>query len=359
MAPAMKVQVSVNVKMASKLTADNTCFRMVCKPAETVASFKQRVCDVMSVPFPDQALIHAGKVLGDDTIFADCGIHEEPSLDFVVNATESTLSDQLFELLPERAVSLDELESIYTLKCGASVSQALHMLGCGGTIGDFLRGKERAARFVVNSAGFVQSAEAAQKCPKQVSPRAEPDAAMLQSSGEEEESLSQEEVFFATHKHQRMQKLDALLSCIQDLTVIDAEIENITNRLDIGVQSEKPKRRASKWIKKESSKYPGRFYYVNSETGESSWKVPKDFCPAASTPTFAPPPGLSLQASSTSAKKRATPISVPVPEDSELDCPESKDVPMTVPLPKECLNEVATRGAPGLKLPLRLLSALF
>merc|ERR1712070_1260594 len=97
------------------------------------------------------------------------------------------------------------------------------------------------------------------------------------------------------------------------------EIEKITNRLDVGEvdahaapakTTESSKRRCGKWFKKESSKHPGRFYYVNVETGESSWKRPADFTEAAAAAAavqplaIAPPPGLCLQPT--------------VPEDAEM-----------------------------------------
>jgi len=37
----------------------------------------------------------------------------------------------------------------------------------------------------------------------------------------------------------------------------------------------------SVWVKKESGSYKGRFYYVNSETRETSWKIPEDYSDAA------------------------------------------------------------------------------
>lgn len=47
------------------------------------------------------------------------------------------------------------------------------------------------------------------------------------------------------------------------------------------------------WQKKESTKYPGRYYYVNSQTGATTWKLaPAE--PQLLPPPIGPPPGLSL-----------------------------------------------------------------
>ena len=34
----------------------------------------------------------------------------------------------------------------------------------------------------------------------------------------------------------------------------------------------------SGWIKRESRRHRGKFYYFNENTGESSWTLPKDSC---------------------------------------------------------------------------------
>jgi len=321
----MKVQVTV--KMTSKL-ANETTFRMTCKAGESVDNFKQRVCDVVSVPFPEQQLMLCGAQLSEAESMGESGVKDGSSLDFVVNASEKTLSKQLLELLPANPVSLDELESIYTLKCGASVGQALHMLGLGGTLEDFLRSKESSKNFVVSPAGFVQSAKAPVK---ELSQKA------ISKRLDKMELMEEEDLFLSSHKEQRMQKLEALLFCIQDLSKIEKEIEKITDRLDSDSGkaspkgSESPKKRAGKWFKKESSKHPGRFYYVNAETGESSWKKPADIAESTVKPVpFAPPPGLCLPSKqrlgSPSAVSTAPSLTA-CPEDSEMSFDDLKDVP--------------------------------
>lgn len=338
----MKIQVSV--KMPSKVSAPTT-LRMACKAGESVESFKQRVCDVVSVPFPQQELLLAGTQLRSNASMGDSGVKDGCSIDFLVEASEATLSEQLVGLLPARPVSLDELESIYTLKCGASVGQALHMLGLGGTLGDFLQGKERAQQFVVSPSGLVQSAKAASegKEPEHVVSQKKDLRQTLEDAMPGSEELNEEQLFLPPHKEQRMQRLEALLFCIQDLRVIDKEIEKITDkvtsRLDVDVQVEKKtekakKRHGSKWFKKESAKHPGRFYYVNAETGASSWKRPADMDSSddAATSLLRVPPGLSLPVALKKKAAPMSPMSLPVPEDAEMCFDDLQDLPVKIPV---------------------------
>lgn len=56
------------------------------------------------------------------------------------------------------------------------------------------------------------------------------------------------------------------------------------------------------WHRKESGKYPGRFYYVNNKTGETVWKMPKpdlseelaSIAPEEPQAVWRAPPGLSM-----------------------------------------------------------------
>jgi hypothetical protein len=47
--------------------------------------------------------------------------------------------------------------------------------------------------------------------------------------------------------------------------------KSLSKVIDIG-QDKK-----SIWITKESKKYPGRYYYYNTSTEESTWNKPKEF----------------------------------------------------------------------------------
>jgi 2'-5'-oligoadenylate synthetase len=68
----------------------------------------------------------------------NCEVKENASLDFVINASETTLVEQLSQLLQARELSCDELGLLYTYKHGVSVSQALKTLGCTEKLHDFV-----------------------------------------------------------------------------------------------------------------------------------------------------------------------------------------------------------------------------
>eukprot|EP00929_Paragymnodinium_shiwhaense_P122091 TRINITY_DN94639_c0_g1_i1.p3 TRINITY_DN94639_c0_g1~~TRINITY_DN94639_c0_g1_i1.p3 ORF type:complete len:143 (-),score=37.54 TRINITY_DN94639_c0_g1_i1:147-575(-) len=84
----------------------------------------------------------------------------------------------------------------------------------------------------------------------------------------------------------RLDRLEALLACVEDLESIDRSIDLLTERFQRKKAPAKASRGAAartspSWIKKESSRYPGRFYYMNTETGETSWKHPTKLQAAA------------------------------------------------------------------------------
>jgi len=66
-------------------------------------------------------------------------VKESSSLDFVINATEASLVEQLTELLQARELSCDELGLLYTYKHGVSVNQALKTIGNPEKLQDFIR----------------------------------------------------------------------------------------------------------------------------------------------------------------------------------------------------------------------------
>jgi len=87
------------------------------------------VAALQLIPFPDQDLMLDGEVLADSRQLSDSGLKEQSSLDFVVKASETTLVQQLKELLQARDLSCDELGLLYCYKNGVSVTQALQTLG--------------------------------------------------------------------------------------------------------------------------------------------------------------------------------------------------------------------------------------
>jgi len=132
----MKVQ--VNLKVASQ-TGTTGKVELSAEPTDTVRIIKERIAASQMIAFPDQHVEFDGKVLEEVKSLADCGVKENASLDFVINASESSLVTQLSELLQARELSCDELGLLYTYKHGVSVNQALKTIGYQEKFQDFIR----------------------------------------------------------------------------------------------------------------------------------------------------------------------------------------------------------------------------
>eukprot|EP00929_Paragymnodinium_shiwhaense_P090346 TRINITY_DN50497_c0_g1_i1.p1 TRINITY_DN50497_c0_g1~~TRINITY_DN50497_c0_g1_i1.p1 ORF type:complete len:256 (-),score=70.68 TRINITY_DN50497_c0_g1_i1:147-914(-) len=129
------------------------------------------------------------------------------------------------------------------------------------------------------------------------------------------------ELPFSQESDDRLRRLAQLLASVDELTAIEREIDALSEKFGFSGQKREcsvpernqlvvapapvpvvePKKNddalAAGWYRKESSKYPGKFYYVNETTGETSWKLPKaanQQAPAKPMAAFAPPPGLEL-----------------------------------------------------------------
>jgi len=131
----MKVQVTLSFKASS--SASST-IDLIVSPFETVASLKKKVADVHLIPCPDQELYFDGKVLANESKLAKHGVREGCLLKLAVQATEKALVQQLSELLQTRDLSLDELGLLYCYKHGASIGQALELLGFQGKLVSFI-----------------------------------------------------------------------------------------------------------------------------------------------------------------------------------------------------------------------------
>jgi len=132
----MKVQVNLRVASQSGMTGQ---VEVTAAPNDTVRIVKERIAASQLVAFPNQHIEFDGKILEEVKSLADCGVKENCSLDFVVNATESSLVAQLSELLQARELSCDELGLLYTYKHGVSVNQALKTIGYQEKFQDFVR----------------------------------------------------------------------------------------------------------------------------------------------------------------------------------------------------------------------------
>merc|ERR1719463_471848 len=83
-------------------------------------------------------MLNGEKLDGTKTL-ADYDIQESNFLDFVINATEDSLVQQLSELLQARDLSADELGLLYCYKHGVSINQALKTVGCTEKFADYIK----------------------------------------------------------------------------------------------------------------------------------------------------------------------------------------------------------------------------
>merc|ERR1719395_449642 len=83
-------------------------------------------------------MLNGEKLDGTKTL-ADYDIQESNFLDFVINATEDSLVQQLTELLQARDLTSDELGLLYCYKHGVSINQALKTIGYTEKFPDFIK----------------------------------------------------------------------------------------------------------------------------------------------------------------------------------------------------------------------------
>jgi len=132
----MKVQ--VNLKVASQSKASSN-FDLTVTAEETVQSVKERIAASQLIAFPDQDLVLNGKVLDETKTLADYDVKDCSSFDFVINATEESLVQQLAGLLQARDLTSDELGLLYCYKHGVSINQALKTVGYTEKFPEFVR----------------------------------------------------------------------------------------------------------------------------------------------------------------------------------------------------------------------------
>jgi len=147
----MKIRVALKIKSSD---ADTT-IDVVVSPGETIASVKEKVASAQLISFPEQDLCMNGKSLENGSKVAACGIQEGSVLTFEVKASETTLAQQLGELLKARDLSPDELGLLYCYKHGASVNQALKLLGFEGKLQDFVN-KQKTLSFENGTVAIVR-----------------------------------------------------------------------------------------------------------------------------------------------------------------------------------------------------------
>jgi hypothetical protein len=131
----MKIQITLKIKTNSDAAS---AFDIVVGCSESVADVKERVASVQPLPFPQQDLYFNGKVLPNDAKLSQCGVVEGSDVKLEVKADETTLAQQLAELLQARDLSADELGLLYCYKFGASINEALKLLAFEGKLSDFV-----------------------------------------------------------------------------------------------------------------------------------------------------------------------------------------------------------------------------
>jgi len=149
----MKVQ--VNLKVASQTKASSN-FDFTVNAEETVQSVKDRIAASQLIAFPDQDLVLNGKTLDATKTLADYDVEDSNSLDFVINATEDSLVQQLSELLQARDLTSDELGLLYCYKHGVSINQALKTVGYTEKFPDFIK-KQKQLLLENGRVSFVRS----------------------------------------------------------------------------------------------------------------------------------------------------------------------------------------------------------
>jgi hypothetical protein len=148
----MKIRVALKIKTNPDF---ESTVDLVVGSSETVESVKEKVATTQLVPFPDQELILDGKVLENGAKLSASGVQDGSSLSFEIKASESTLAQQLAEMLKARDLSPDELSLLYCYKHGVSVNQALKLLGFDGKLQDFVN-KQKCLSLENGSVAFVR-----------------------------------------------------------------------------------------------------------------------------------------------------------------------------------------------------------
>mmetsp|Transcript_82081 Transcript_82081/g.166171 ORF Transcript_82081/g.166171 Transcript_82081/m.166171 type:complete len:591 (+) Transcript_82081:103-1875(+) len=136
------IALAVTVTLQSQFKNDEvTSLSLAVTPGDTVLSLKERIAASELIPFSERALFLGESELGDGQKLAECGIKEGSSVNLVVRVSDDAFAQQLSELLRGRTLSTNELSLLYCYKHGASVTQALKILGRSEKFQDFVKGQ--------------------------------------------------------------------------------------------------------------------------------------------------------------------------------------------------------------------------
>lgn len=150
----MKVKV---MAQQSATAATNAMIEVTVAACDTVENVWERVAlEANTLCFPDQTLLFNGKALPNSSSLSACDVKDGDSLELHFEASESTLAEQLVELLDRKELKVEELGLLYTFRHCVPFEDALKALGYGkGTLTDFLNDQKH---FRVRE-GLVQVAE--------------------------------------------------------------------------------------------------------------------------------------------------------------------------------------------------------
>jgi len=135
----MKVQVCL--KTADKESATSK-FEVHVSGSDTVGSVKDKVAASQLIAFPEHSLMFKGGKMDESKTMAEYGVEANSNLDFVLEATESSIVKQLVELLKTRDLTCDELGLLYCYKHGVSTNQALKTIGIDAKLADFVKSRK-------------------------------------------------------------------------------------------------------------------------------------------------------------------------------------------------------------------------
>jgi hypothetical protein len=82
----------------------------------------------------------------------------------------------------------------------------------------------------------------------------------------------QKEIYEKKQLEKKLKRLTTLVTCVEEIGAIQRSVDASAGKISSPAADE-----AQVWSKKESSKYPGKFYYVNSKTGKTSWTKPDEY----------------------------------------------------------------------------------
>jgi len=124
----MKVQVKIT--NLNKDITSSTTMEATVGPTDTVLSVQELITSVTKTfVFPDQKLLFKGKEFPGNQSLTQCGIKDGDMLEFVFQASEQTLVQQLSDLLGKQAMSPDELGLLYSYRYAVSFEDTLKALG--------------------------------------------------------------------------------------------------------------------------------------------------------------------------------------------------------------------------------------